>query len=98
MPFSTARTLLKPGGRIVDINMTPAKLPRAVFSPAFQAVNAKYTREALESVSEAAAQGKLAIPVARTVPLSQAIGALTELESTHTPRGGKLVIVPQATT
>jgi NADPH:quinone reductase-like Zn-dependent oxidoreductase len=98
MPFSTARTLLKPGGRIVDINMTPAKLPRAVFSPAFQAVNAKYTREALESVSEAAAQGKLAIPVARTVPLSQAIGALTELESTHTPRGGKLVIVPQVTT
>jgi NADPH:quinone reductase-like Zn-dependent oxidoreductase len=98
MPFSAARTLLKPGGRIVDINMTPAKLRRAVFSPAFQAVNAKYTRESLESVSQAAAEGKLAIPVARTVPLTQAIGALTELESRHTPKGGKLVIVPQVTT
>jgi NADPH:quinone reductase-like Zn-dependent oxidoreductase len=98
MPFSVARTLLKPGGRIVDINMTPAKLPRAVFSPAFHALNAKYTRESLESVSQAAAQGKLAIPVARTVPLTQAIGALTELERVHTPKGGKLVIVPQVTT
>ena len=97
MPFSTARTLLKPGGRIVDINMTPAKLPRAVFSPAFRPLNARYTREALESVSRAASQGKLAIPVARTVPLTQAIGALTELERAHTPKGGKLVIVPQVT-
>jgi len=98
LPFSAARTLLKPGGRIVDINMTPAKMPRAVFSPAYQAVNAKYTRESLESVSQAAAQGKLAIPVARTVPLTQAVGALTELERAHTPKGGKLVIVPQVTT
>ena len=78
--------------------MTPAKMPRAVFSPAYQAVNAKYTRESLESVSQAAAQGKLAIPVARTVPLTQAVGALTELERAHTPKGGKLVIVPQVTT
>jgi NADPH:quinone reductase-like Zn-dependent oxidoreductase len=98
LPFSAARTLLKPGGRIVDINMTPAKLLRAAFSPAFQAVNAKYTLQSLESVSQAAAEGKLTIPVARTVTLTQAIGALTELERTHTPKGGKLVIVPQVTT
>jgi NADPH:quinone reductase-like Zn-dependent oxidoreductase len=95
MPFKAARTLLKPGGRIVDINMTPAKMPRAVFSRAFQAVIAKYTPEALKTVSQAAAQGKLAIPVARAVPLTQAIDALTELERTRTPKGGKLVIVPQ---
>ena len=98
LPFSAARTLVKPGGRIVDINMTPAKLPRVVFSPTYQAVNATYTRESLESVSQAAAQGKLAIPVARTVPLTKAIGALTELERARTPKGGKLVIVPQVTT
>ena len=98
MPFRAARSLLKPGGRIVDINMTPAKLARAAFSPAFQAVNAKYTPEALEAVAQAAAEGKLAIPVARSVPLTQAIGALTQLERSHTPKGGKLVIVPQATT
>ena len=98
MQFRAARRLLKPGGRIIDINMTPAKMPRAVFSRAFQAVNAKYTPAALETISQAAAQGKLAIPVARAVPLAQAIGALTELERTHTPKGGKLVIVPQAAT
>jgi NADPH:quinone reductase-like Zn-dependent oxidoreductase len=95
MPFKAARTLLKPGGRIVDINMTPAKMPRVVFSRAFQTVIAKYTPEALETVSDAAAQGKLAIPVARAVPLTQAIDALTELERARTPKGGKLVIVPQ---
>ena len=98
MQFRAARLLLKPGGRIIDINMTPAKMPRAIFSRAFQAVNAKYTPAALETISQAAAQGKLAIPVARGVPLAQAIGALTELERTHTPKGGKLVIVPQAAT
>ena|GEM_PF-5079957 len=95
MPFRAARTLLAPGGRIIDINMTAAKMPRAVFSRAFQVVIAKYTPEALETVSAAAAQGRLAVPVARAVPLTQAIDALTELERTRTPKGGKLVIVPR---
>jgi hypothetical protein len=31
----------------------------------------------------------------RAVPLTQAIDALAELERTRTPKGGKLVIVPQ---
>jgi hypothetical protein len=57
--------------------------------------SAKYTPEALETVSRAAAQGKLAVPVARAVPLTQAIGALTELERARTPKGDKLVIVPR---
>jgi hypothetical protein len=39
--------------------------------------------------------GKLDIPVTRTVRLTQAIDALTELERTRTPKGGKLVIVPR---
>ena len=95
MPFKAARTLLKPGGRIVDINLTAAKLPMLMFSRAFQEVMAKYTPEALKTVSRAAAQGKLAIPVARTVPLTQAIDARTELERTRTPKGGKLVIAPR---
>jgi NADPH:quinone reductase-like Zn-dependent oxidoreductase len=95
MPFKAARTLIKPGGRIVDINMTPAKMPRVVFSRAFQAVIAKYTPESLEEVSQAAAQGKLGLPVARAVPLTQAIDALTELERERTPKGGKLVITTQ---
>jgi NADPH:quinone reductase-like Zn-dependent oxidoreductase len=101
MPVKAARTLLKPGGHIIDINVNPsnmaAKMTRSVFSRSYQVLVARYKSEDLEEVARAAAQGRLAIPVARTVPLAQAIGALTELERAHTPKGGKLVIVPQAT-
>jgi hypothetical protein len=60
-----------------------------------RARRAKYARKGLEEVPQAAAQGKLDPPVARTVRLSEGIDALTELERRHTPKGGKLVIVPQ---
>lgn len=74
-----------------------AKMARSTFSRPHQTLIAQYKTEDLEEVARAAAQGKLAIPVARAVPLTQAIGAFTELERTH-PKGGKVVIVPQATT
>lgn len=34
----------------------------------------------------------LRVPIARTVPLAEAIPALTELEREQRPKGGKLVI------
>jgi NADPH:quinone reductase-like Zn-dependent oxidoreductase len=102
MPIKAARTLLKPDGRIVDINVNPAnmaaKMTRSIFSRAYQILIAQYRSEDLEEVARAAAQGDLVVPVARTVPLAEAIGALTELERARTPKGGKLVILPQATT
>ena len=52
----------------------------------------QYKSKDLEHISQAAAHGKLNLPIARTVPLPQAIDALTELENNHTPKGGKLVI------
>jgi NADPH:quinone reductase-like Zn-dependent oxidoreductase len=100
MPVKAARTLLKPGGHVIDINVNPsnmaAKVTRSMFSRPYMILVAQYKTKDLEEVAQAAGQGKLAIPVARTVPLTKAIGALTELERTHTPKGGKLVIVPQA--
>jgi TPP-dependent indolepyruvate ferredoxin oxidoreductase alpha subunit len=95
MPIKDARTMLKPGGRIIDINPTPAKMARSLVARDFKAVIAKYTPEALETVAHAAAQGKLGLPVARAVPLTAAIDALTELELAHTPKGGKLIITLQ---
>ena len=100
MRVKAARTLLKPGGHIVDINVSPAsmaaKMARSMFSRDYRILIARYKSEDLDEVARAAAEGQLAIPVARTVPLTQAISALTDLERTHTPKGGKLVIVPQA--
>jgi NADPH:quinone reductase-like Zn-dependent oxidoreductase len=95
MSFKNARTLLKPHGRIVELNGSPAKLARSMFSRSFKLLNVKYTPEALSEVSDAAVHGKLDVPIAETVPLNRVIEALTKLERTHSPRGGKLVMVLQ---
>ena len=92
MPIKVARRMLKPGGRIIDINMTPAKMARSLLARDYKGVIAKYTPDSLQTVARAAVQGKLELPVARAVPLTQAIDALTELERQRTPKGGKLVI------
>lgn len=92
MPIKNARTMLKPDGRIIDINTTPAKMARSLVARDYKGVIAKYTPDSLATVARAAAQGQLELPVARTVPLSQAIDALTEVERERTPKGGKLVI------
>jgi hypothetical protein len=46
----------------------------------------------LDAVAQAAALGLLRIPVARSVPLGEAITAITELELNHPPTSGKLVV------
>jgi NADPH:quinone reductase-like Zn-dependent oxidoreductase len=48
----------------------------------------------LELLGKAVADGTLDVAIARTVPLAEAIPALTELEEQGTPKGGKLVIIP----
>ncbi len=95
LSLKSARILLKPHGRFIDINGSPAKMARAVFSRDFTPLIAKYTPDALRTVADAAGHGTLTVPIARTVPLTQAIDALTTLEHSHTPKGGRLVIVPQ---
>jgi len=100
LPIKAARTLLKPGGHIIDINVNPsnmvAKMTRSMVSRDYRILISQYKSKDLEELARAAAQGELIVPVARTVPLTQAIGALTELERRHTPKDGKLVILPQA--
>ena len=86
IPIKDARKMLKPGGRIIDIDMTPAKMARWFVARDYKGVIAKYSPDALETIARAAAQDKLDLPVARTVPLTQAIGALTELERNALPR------------
>jgi NADPH:quinone reductase-like Zn-dependent oxidoreductase len=100
MPVKAARTLLRPGGHIIDINVNPsnmiAKMTRSMLSRDYSILVSQYKSKDLEELARAAAQGELAVPVARSVPLTEAIGALTDLERSHTPNDGKLVILPQA--
>jgi NADPH:quinone reductase-like Zn-dependent oxidoreductase len=48
--------------------------------------------EDLEEVARAAADGVLKVPIARTVPLDEAIDALADLEQNRGSKGGKLIV------
>ncbi|MFE9426977.1 NADP-dependent oxidoreductase [Kitasatospora sp. NPDC006697] len=92
LPIGTAKAMLRPGGRIIDINPTPAKFVRATLPGPFRLLIGKAVTADLDAVAQAAGAGVLRLPIARTVPLDGAIAALTELERHRTPKGGKLVI------
>jgi NADPH:quinone reductase-like Zn-dependent oxidoreductase len=94
LPLGVARSLLKPGGHIVDPVLSPGKIVRGLFSRQYKPEIVAWNSRDLEAIGQAAADGKVRFPVARTVPLDQAIDALTELETRRTPKGGKLVITP----
>jgi NADPH:quinone reductase-like Zn-dependent oxidoreductase len=94
LALKTARKLLKPGGTIVDINGTPAKMARSAVSGQFTVLIAQYRADDLEQLARAAAERTREVPVATAVSLDGAIDALTALETGHGPRGGKLVITP----
>jgi NADPH:quinone reductase-like Zn-dependent oxidoreductase len=89
---AAARTLLKPGGRIIDIVPSPVKFARSALPGPYRVMIGQPRTDDLDSVVRMAAQGRLRVPVARTVPLVDAIPVLTELERHHTPRGGKLIV------
>jgi len=92
LPAKVARALLKPSGRIVDINPSPAKLVRSTLPGPYGVLIAKVSRVDLEEVARAAGRGELRLPIARRVPLADGIEALTELEIERSPRGGKVLI------
>lgn len=52
LPFETSRMLLKPGGRVLDINPTPEKFARSAQPGPFQMVIAQPVTEDLEEVAE----------------------------------------------
>ena len=87
-----ARTLIKPGGRILDIQPNLTKFLRSALPGSFTVVVGKPVVADLEALARAAENGDLRMPIARTVPLRGAIAALTELELHGTPKGGKLVV------
>lgn len=92
LPPKTARGLLTSRGRIVDIVPTAAKFVRSVLPGPYRVLIAQQKADYLDELAQACAKGTLRLPVARTVPLSDAIAALTDLERNHEPRGGKLVV------
>ena len=91
---AAARKLLAPGGRIIDIVPSGAKFLRSALPGPYNVLITRHNVEDLEELARACAAGTLRLPIAQTVPLEDAIAALTELERNNTPRGGKLIVTP----
>ena len=91
LSLSQCGAMLKRGGVALHLVPTPLKMIWSMLSSRHQTIFAKVTPQSLGGIVEAVEQGKLAPTIGRTVPLSEAIPALVELETTGLPKG-KLVI------
>ena len=90
---SECRSMLKPGGVAVLAALSPRTLLASLFSSQIKLASGNPDPARMAGITEAAEQGKLVPKIGRVAPLSEAIAALTELETTGLPKG-KLVIVP----
>jgi len=93
LSLSQCGAMLKRGGVALHIVPTPLKMIWSMLSSRHQTVFAQLTPQSMDGIVEAAEQGKLTPTIGRTVPLSEAIPAIIELEKTSLPRG-KLMIIP----
>ncbi len=85
--------MLKKGGMSLHIVPTPVKMIGCLLPSRHHLVFGNPTPESFAGIAKAAEQGTLAPVIGRTVPLSEAIPAIVELEKTGLPKG-KLVIAP----
>ncbi|WP_119696572.1 NADP-dependent oxidoreductase [Microbacterium halotolerans] len=93
LPFVTARRMLKPGGRIIDIVPSAAKFARSILPGPYTAFMGRPDSNDLQHVADAAGRGEITTRISRTVTLADAIPALIDLENAPTSSGGKLVII-----
>ncbi|WP_216903476.1 NADP-dependent oxidoreductase [Nocardia alni] len=94
LPIKQARTMSKPNGRIISTAPTPVNMARSALPGPFQVVIAQAVTADIEAVARSAGKAELELPIARTVPLSEAVSALTELEQNGSSKRGKLIILP----
>jgi|SRR5580658_7261814 len=90
---SECASMLKPRGIAVHAAPTPGTLALCLVSPRHAIGSGNPNPKRMAGIADAAERGLIAPKVARVAPLSEAIAALTELETTGQPKG-KLVIVP----
>lgn len=93
--LSTAQCamMLRRGGIALHLSGGFSKILRVLLAPKNKFSGSKISTEFLRKVANAAAMGKLDVPIAKTVALRDAVTAITYLEQAGQPKG-KLVIVP----
>jgi NADPH:quinone reductase-like Zn-dependent oxidoreductase len=85
--------MVKRGGSVVFVDFSRARLARAATCARYSIAAGTPSPAHMNGIADAAARGKLAAKIGRTVPLADAVEAITELETKGTPKG-KLVIMP----
>ena len=93
LSLSQCSAMLKHGGVAVHAVPSPNTLIANLFSSRHAIASGNPNSQRMAGVTEAAEQGKLVPKIGRTVSLSEAVSAITELETIGLPKG-KLVIVP----
>jgi NADPH:quinone reductase-like Zn-dependent oxidoreductase len=92
LPPATARQMVKPGGRIIDIVPSFSKLVRTILPGPYTGFMGRPNSADLQHLADAVGRGDITTHILRTVRLADAIPALAALETTATSGGGKLVI------
>jgi NADPH:quinone reductase-like Zn-dependent oxidoreductase len=93
LSLSQCGAMLKRRGMSLHIVPTPAKLLGCLLPSRHHLVFGNPTPQCMAGITEAVERGKLVPAIGRMAPLSEAISAVVELETTGLPKG-KLVIVP----
>ena len=84
---------LRKGGVFLDINPTPGKFIRALFNRRLKPIVCSARADILDELARAASQGKLKLPVAKIVPLKEAIPLVIALEQGRKLNGKGLVSI-----
>jgi len=92
LPYDTARRMLRPGGRIIDIVPSATKFARSILPGPYTALMGKPNSDDLQRLADAAGRGDITTRIQRTVRLADAIPALVDLETAPASRAGRLVI------
>lgn len=86
-------SLLRKNGVFLDINPTPGKFFHSIFNRRLKPIICTPRPDILDSLARAASDGKLRLPVAEIVPLSEAIQLVTALEAGRKLGGKGLVVM-----
>lgn len=85
--------LLRKDGVFLDIIPTPGKFIRSIFDRRVKPIVCTPRPDILDSLAGAAKEGKFRLPIAETVPLSDAIQLITSLEAGRKLGGKGLVVM-----
>jgi len=91
MTTSQGLGLLRKDGVYLDLNPSPGKFIGALFNRRFKPIVCTPRAEILDALALTAQAGNLRLPIAQTVPLSEAIALITALEAGRKLRGKGLV-------